>query len=175
ALERRHRVRYDPDREAQIAAHARSGRAAVVGRHAGNHDRVNTTCSQLLLEIGADEGTVHGFFDHRLAGQGRRLRLELSSRSAKQSVGTSAPMADVDDRGALPAPGGEQARDLALGLLVIALSPARVIEGHLRVDDDQRRGGHQRSTSPWMQLVVFPPTQIAPSWSLETWTRPRRP
>jgi hypothetical protein len=69
----------------------------------------------------------------------------------KRALFAARAVLDVEQRPSRVAPGGQQRGDLALGLGVVALAPARIEKALLDVDDDERGVGEGVHVGPFMK------------------------
>jgi hypothetical protein len=93
----------------------------------------------MRFEVGADERTVDMLAEDGFVSRRQSLHLERVTRPvlAKWRLGFKRQMLDVNDRPASGPPSGEQIGNPPFCVGIIPLSPARIIEALLHVDEDQ--------------------------------------
>src|SRR3954470_19857846 len=90
----------DSHLESEVRRHARGGGDTVISGETGNHQRFDSTQTEIRLELGADERAVHILLEQWLAIDGLCLVLDGVSRQAgsEQGLRLSRHVLDVNYR-----------------------------------------------------------------------------
>lgn len=148
-LEGRYGVRYQHHVEPQVGGHARRGRNAVVGGQPGDDQLRDRRCTQPLFQVSADKGAVDVFGQVDLAGQWLKSGLKVcAALTLPDTLGVQrrpwrgGQVLNVHHRPAFFPPVRQKSKGIGLGLVVVPLSPAGVVEAFLNIDQ-QERGRHE--------------------------------
>src|SRR5712692_938136 len=135
-------VCHDERGEAQITRRSRRRLHGIVRDYTCNHHALDSTSTELGFEAGADKGAVCVFFYDSLARTRHDLVLELraSLTCPVRGIRLEGNVADMKDRPGSSAPEGQQLCNVGFGVWIVAIvSPARIIDRLLHVDDQQHR------------------------------------
>ena len=83
-------------------------------------------------------------------------------------------MPHVEDRASRLPPRSEQARDVGLGVRVVALAPPRLVEGILHIDDQQRRSRLQHGHTPVLTRLMLVEEYIRRAVTMSSTALPMR-
>jgi len=141
AIEGPGRVAHQASIESEIAGHAGRRLDAMICCRATDYERLDIGGTQLLFQVGADEGAVHSFDDNGLAFDLARFILDRIAGAVRKERRARAGtfMADVKDRHAAASKRREQFNDARkrLGIVPPFASGLPFIERALHVDDNQ--------------------------------------